>query len=115
MTDKRSKQRIKVDVPCRCVAFGFPQTDFYTSIINLGPNGLAILSNTALSINQEVEIHIDLKKERIEFKVKIVNCETVKIPQHYIVRAKIIHVSPSDEKRYFEFYLRHLASVKSGE
>ena len=110
MSERRDRQRIKVELPCNCVAFGYPQASFRATIENIGPNGFALTCPVELATNQEVEIYIDLKDQKLIFKTKVVQCEVSKITKQSYVRVKIFYTSIEDEKKYIAFYQKHLLS-----
>lgn len=110
MQDKRAYPRFNVELPALYRVLGSSKEEFRVTVLDVGAEGMCLLSEDLLDVGQEIDlvVHLD-EEEKISFRTQVAWLARADQKQ-YRVGVRIVDGSKNDEIKFIRFYCEKMMS-----
>lgn len=109
MKEKRKHPRLSLLFPIHCHSLK-STTSFYTVFEDISKEGLRLIAEDLLAINESIKFTISLVGKSIKGEGKIMWCKSFQNEKRHIVGVKFTKIGPKNQRFLSEFLLEMLAT-----
>lgn len=103
ITARRETLRVVVSFPVKCVLLPHREKFFYTVSKDLSLYGTKIISKDFLASGQEIMVYIDLIKDVVKVKTKVVCSNKASYMERYYVGLQFLEMNREDRQKLLNF------------
>ena len=116
MKERRKSERFEMQLPARYKIANFPDSSYRGTVVNLGAEGVCLLSNMNLKNGTEIELQISLfDTEVVTIKTKVVWCKVLKKQRLFQAGVKIVDANSRQETKFIQFYCHHVLTPSQSD